>query len=204
MESIINNAQEIAGYIIELIVIIVLVKQYVTKALKGKDVANILPKQNKLDLDVTERMEETRKIVGADRVQIYEFHNGEYGAYNRSICRFSCRYEVIKMGSRYLLNDCRDIHTAFMPKFIDEIYEEGHIYCNNVEEIKLKMPSTYAFKKNLGINAFYDIDLRNNKGQLIGFLAFQWDEPIRANKVVNINAITQLKGYVEAHLDRSK
>lgn len=41
METIINNAQEIAGYIIELIVIIVLVKQYVTKALKGKDVVNI-------------------------------------------------------------------------------------------------------------------------------------------------------------------
>lgn len=41
MKTIINNAQEIASYIIELIVIIVLVKQYVTKALKGKAIANI-------------------------------------------------------------------------------------------------------------------------------------------------------------------
>ena len=36
----------------------------------------MLPKQNKLDLEILNKLEYVKEILNADRIHVYEFHNG--------------------------------------------------------------------------------------------------------------------------------
>lgn len=202
MSSLIENAKEFGMFIAYVIVGILFIKQYTSKLLKEKDVSSLLPKQNKLDMAIIDKLEYMKELLGADRIQVYEFHNGDKGAENRAIYKFSCFYEVIKAGSTPLIQNCKQLCTAWMPHFIDTICEKGVAQCANIEEIKDSMPATYIFKKNLGILSFYDVVLKNKEGRPIGFIAIQWDKP--HYDTVDQAVVSQLKGYVEAHLDKSK
>ena len=57
------------------------------------------------------------------------------------------------------------------------------------------MPSTHAFKRELGVRSFYDIAIRNSNGNIIGFIAIQWDDG--TVPVVNEDEIKKLVWYIE-------
>ena len=72
---------------------------------------------------------------------------------------------------------------------------------DNLEDIKDTMPSTYQFKKEQDIASFYDIILNDEKGEPVGFLAFQYAK----NDCVNFtkeekNQILKLKFFIEENL----
>ena len=61
-------------------------------------VSKKVPRQSEIDIKVLNRMEEVKEIMDADRVHVYEFHNGEHYANGRSALKVSCTYEVCKAG----------------------------------------------------------------------------------------------------------
>ena len=55
-----------------------------------------IKKQTDIDAEIVKRMEQVKEIVMADRVQIYDFHNGIHYANGRSALKVSCSYEVCR------------------------------------------------------------------------------------------------------------
>lgn len=201
MEQYIDLIKSVATFVAEFFIGVLIFKQYLEKYLKHTDVANILPKQNKLDLELINKMEYIKERLNADRVHIYEFHNGDKYSNHRPAFKFSCTYEVVKAGSRSLRKDCSQVPTALLPKFIDTLLTEGVIFCNNIDNIKDSMPSTYGFKHAFGIQAFYDVIITDSKDRPIGFIAIQWDDIDRVH--VDKTLIDKLKWYTEEHLIKS-
>lgn len=202
MEHILETAQSIGVFLAQIILSLYFCKQYLANSLKKTDIAKMLPKQNKLDIELMQKMEYVKEMLNADRIHIYEFHDGDFYSEYRHAYKFSCTYEVVKAGSKSLRDKCMGVPTSLLPKFVNKITEDGLFFCKDIDEIKDSMPSTFGFKHAYGIRSFYDIAIKNSKNQAIGFIAVQWDN--KDNVKIDEDLIKQLKWYVEEHLTKSK
>lgn len=195
-------AKNIGIFIAELIVGLFFCKQYLDKYFKKTNVAKMLPRQNKLDMEMLNKLEYVKEILNADRIHIYEFHNGEHYSSNRPAYKFSCTYEVFKAGNKPVQQECINLPTNCMPSFVNKIMKDGKFVCEDLESIKDNMASTYNFKKALNIKSFYDVAIKNREGEIIGFIAIHWFK--KENMKVEEDVIKQLVWYVEEHLFNSK
>lgn len=195
MEQFLEIAKDVGVALGEVIIAAIFCIQYVKKNIRKPDISKMIPKQNEIDLDIIGKMDYTKELLNADRIHLYEFHNGAHYADYRSALKFSCSYEVTKAGTASVMHKCTSIPISVMPKFINKITTEGCFYCSNIEEIKDSMASTYAFKNNLNIESFYDIAIKNPQGMIIGFVAVQWDKGTKRN--LNPDEIKKLVWYVE-------
>lgn len=201
MEGIIEVAKTVGVTLAEIILAIYFCRQYIKQKLKKPDISSLIPKQNKLDLEIMEKMEYVKEILNADRIHIYEFHNGEHYSDYRSSCRFSCSYEVVRAGKYSVRSKCTGLPISVMPKFINQITTNGMFKCRDIETLKDDMPSTYAFKHEIGIKSFYDTAIRNTNGNIIGFVAIQWDEGTIPK--IDEDEIKKLVWYIEEHIQEA-
>lgn len=202
MNEIINSAKEIGLFIAEIIIALFFCKQYLNQYFKKSNVSKLLPHQNKLDIEILNKLEEYKEKLNADRIHVYEFHNGEHYSDNRPAYKFSCTYEVFKAGNKPIQQQCKGIATNCMPLFVNEIMQNGKFVCTDLEKIKETMASTYNFKHALKIQAFYDVAIRNKYGEVIGFVAVHWFK--KENMIKNEDMINRLAWFVEDHMKKSK
>ena len=195
-------AKNIGIFIAELIVGLFFCKQYLDKYFKKTNVAKMLPRQNKLDMEMLNKLEYVKEILNADRIHIYEFHNGEHYSSNRPAYKFSCTYEVFKAGNKPVQQECINLPTNCMPSFVNKIMKDGKFVCEDLEDLKDTLPSTYNFKKALNIKSFYDVAIKNREGEIIGFVAIHWFK--KENMKIEEDVVKQLVWYVEEHLFNSK
>lgn len=194
MDDIIELGKNLGMFLAEMIVAISVCNQVLQKKFRKPDISKIVPKQNKIDLDIINKMEYAKEILNADRIHVYEFHNGEHYADYRSSCKFSCSYEVVRAGKEAVSTKCKALPIAIMPRFINKITTDGLFRCDDIELIRDEMISTYTFKKELGIKSFYDVALKNSQGVIIGFVAIQWNDSVPR---INVEEIDKLAWYIE-------
>lgn len=162
-----------------------------------------IKRQSSIDMEIIKRMEETKEFLNADRVQIYDFHNGEHYANGRSALKVSCSYEVCRSGIKACQMYLQSIPINCIPKFIQTLLNREELKINNLEEIKYEMPATYTLKKSQNIGSFFDIILNNRQGEPIGFLAFQYSKLNKVNfKENERNEILRLKFFIEENLEK--
>lgn len=172
-----------------------------------KELEETLPQKIKrqcnIDLEIVNRLEEIKEFLSADRVQIYDFHNGGHYANGRSALKTSCTYEVCRIGVESCQMYMQSIPLNCIPHFIQTLLNSKILKINNLEELKQIMPATYTLKKSQGIKSFYDVVLNNKNGDPIGFIAFQYNEPSKVNFAENeINEILRLKFFIEENLEK--
>lgn len=175
MENIINFLNDFSLLIVAVsATIVAIIKSYKNT----KSEIDTLPKKIKyqvnIDDSIISKMEDLKELLNADRVQIYDFHNGGHYANGRSALKTSCTYEVIRTGISHKQNYLQSIPLSCLSRFISKLMNDGFLEVKNLEEIKDEMPSTYQLKKDMQINSFYDVILNNKNGEPIGFLAVQY------------------------------
>lgn len=176
---------------------------YKTKKQLKETIPNKLHKQNSIDIEIIKRMEEVKESLNADRVQIYEYHNGGRWANGRSALKVDCSYEVVRAGVRPYQMLLQNIPLSCVPYFHNTLLNEGWLYVRNLEDIRESMPSTYSLKKEQGIVSFYDIILTNKQNEPIGFLAIQSTTLRRATLTTeDRDVILRLKFFIEENLDK--
>jgi hypothetical protein len=201
MKEVIDVAQTLGVALAEVLITMYVCITYIKKRLHKPDVSKNIPLQNQIDIDIMTKMDYAKELLNADRIHIYEFHNGEHYSDYRSAYKFSCSYEAIKAGKVPLRNKCTNLPISVMPKFINKITSEGYFACEDISKLKDDMPSTHAFKRELGVKAFYDIAIRNVSGNIIGFVAIQWDKG--TTQSINEDEIKKLVWFIEERLRES-
>lgn len=201
MEEALEIAKTLGVAIAEILLTIYVCVQYIKKKLKRPDVSKKIPGQNKIDLEIITKMDYAKELLNADRIHIYEFHNGDHYSDYRSAYKFSCSYEAIKAGKAPVRHRCTNLPISVMPKFINKITTEGYFYCEDITKLKDEMPSTHAFKRELGVKAFYDVAIRNVSGNIIGFVAIQWDK--NTIPTMNEDEIKKLVWFIEDRIRES-
>ena len=202
MDEIINSAKEIGLFSAEIIIALFFCKQYLNQYFKKSNVSKLLPHQNKLDIEILNKLEEYKEKLNADRIHVYEFHNGEHYSDNRPAYKLSSTYELFKAGNKPIQQECKGIATNCMPLFVNEIMQNGKFVCTDLEKIKETMASTYNFKHALKIQSFYDVAIKNKYCEVIGFVAIHWFK--KENMIKNEDMINRLAWFVEDHMKKSK
>ena len=162
-----------------------------------------LKKQCSIDTTIIQHMEEVKEILGADRVQIYDFHNGDHYANGRSALKTTCTYEVVRAGIKGYQMYLQALPLSAIPRFTKMLLDEGELDVPCLENIKNTMPGAYNIKKEQGVNGFYDIILENRQGEPIGFLGIQYVN--NSHKTYNNkekNEILRLKFFIEENLEQ--
>lgn len=161
-------------------------------------VSKNVEKQSKLDCEIMTEADKLKELLNADRVQIYEFHNGIHYANGRSALRTSCTYEACRFGINGCINMLNGVPLSIIPTFIKTLLDKGELLVKNLEDIKETMPSTYYLKKSMNIQSFYDLIIHNANGEPVGFIAVQFcSEDI---KDINKDAVKRFAWFVESKL----
>ena len=204
MENITRFLNDFALLIIAIgAVIVAVIKSYKNT----KKEIDTLPKRikNQVNIDdlIISKMEDLKEFLNADRVQIYDFHNGGHYANGRSALKTSCTYEVIRTGINHKQNYLQSIPLSCLSRFVSKLMNDGFLEVRNLEEIKDEMPSTYQLKRDMQINSFYDVILNNKNGEPIGFLAIQYvKNKYNILKEKDKQEILKLKFFIEEKLEK--
>lgn len=161
-----------------------------------------LKKQCNIDTQIIQRMEDVKEILQADRVQIYDFHNGGHYANGRSALKTTCTYEVTRAGVRGYQMYLQALPLSAIPRFTKKLLNDSEMCVTDIDEIKDTMPGAYNIKKEQGVKGFHDIILENKQGEPIGFLGVQYVNS--SHKTYNNkekNEILRLKFFIEEHLN---
>lgn len=137
-------------------------------------VSSKVPKQSQVDLNILKRMEEIKELLNADRIHVYEFHNGEHYANGRSALKVSCTYEVCRVSVTRVQKENLSIPISCMPKYIAAILDSQVNYVADIEDTKNNMPATYNLKKAQNVAAYIDTVLLNKEKEPVGYIEVQW------------------------------
>lgn len=179
----------------------------VTAEKTKKQIEDTIPKRLKRQCDIDsiiiQHMEDVKEILQADRVQIYDFHNGGHYANGRSALKTSCTYEVTRAGVKGYQMYLQSLPLSAIPRFTKTLLDNCELNVNDLESLKDTMPSTYNIKKEQGVKGFYDIILENKNKEPIGFLGIQYVNS--SHKTYNNNEkkeVLRLKFFLEENLER--
>lgn len=161
-------------------------------------VSTKVPKQSKQDLIILNRMEEVKELLNADRIHVYEFHNGEHYANGRSALKVSCTYEVCRAGVNSIQRECMSVPISVMPKYIASILDSNILDIRNVEDIKDIMPATYNMKIAHSVKAFTNVVIMNSSKEPVGFIEVQWFDKRNFHK--NDHELLRLAAFIEENI----
>ena len=165
---------------------------------KKSDIPKKIGKQSEMDCLIMKEAEKLKEFLNADRVQVYEFHNGTHYANGRSALKTTCTYETCRYGVSSCLNILSGIPLSIIPNFIKTLLDRGELLVKDLEDIKPTMPSTYALKSTMGIKSFYDVVIHNEAGEPVGFVAVQFCNS--DSHFVNKDAVKKFAWFVENKL----
>lgn len=200
--------EEITNIIINLTALLTAIAALIVALSKAKKtieetIPQKIKKQCNIDYLIINKMEEVKELLNADRVQVYDFHNGGHFANGRSALKVSCTYEVCRAGIKSYQMYLQSIPLNCIPQFIKKLLNENRMKINNLEEIKDLMPATYSLKKSQNVKSYFDIILNNEFNEPIGFLAIQYENENKVNfSEKELNEILKLKFFIEENLEK--
>lgn len=185
-------------------VILAIIKVYKNTKKEIDTIPMKVKKQAVYDNIIVEKMDSLKELLNADRVQVYDFHNGGHYANGRSALKTSCTYETVRNGINPVQSQLQSIPLPCIAKFISQLLNDESMEIKKLDEIKENMPSTYQLKKSQNIESFYDIVLNNKNNEPIGFLAVQFVKNKYSIDEHGKQEILRLKFFIEEQLEDMK
>lgn len=197
-----NLGYVIAGIIVCYFVVKKKIADYFKDIKKNLSVSSKIPGQAKSDMDIIKRMEQVKEVLNADRVMVFEFHNGEHYANGRSALKFSCTYEVYRVGTTSVQTKLSSIPISCVPHFVTNLLDNEFIKIKDLETIKDDMPASYNIKKDIGVVSFQDLIIRNTENEPVGFIEVEWCG--KHKMITDDRELYRLATYVEEQILKEK
>lgn len=143
--------------------------------------------------EIYERLTEIKTILGADRVYISQFHNGNFFSTSKPIWKYTRTYEICANGVSYESLNCQNILAITVWDSISAIFDTRlKKYCeklkggacfdgckNSYGVYKYsidKMPESFSkvVLRNQGIETYLQIPLVQNDNNIIGFVGIDF------------------------------
>lgn len=167
-----NLAKEIGVFLGALAagLLITLFKAIKEKFLQRKKKNLSLIKNNYKNYEkIHDKLIELRQSINADRITVYQFHNGEYYSTNNSILKVSVTHENCSESVKSYLNEMQNIQPSLFIEFFKEIFDQKKniaiINSNSLADSSLK--NLMLFR---AVNTEIFCPLYNDNGDMIGFI----------------------------------
>lgn len=168
---------------------------------KKENLPQKIVKQADIDSRIINKMEQTKEILNADRILVYEFHNGMHYSNGRSALKMSVSYEVIRYGNTRLQQTLQGIPLSLLPNLISKILESDTFIIPNIDDFKNIQPEYSICSKSLKMKSFYNVVLKNENEEAVGFISVHFKNPTELKKE-NQMEITKLSWYISEELNK--
>ncbi len=152
--------------------------------------------------NIHECLTELRVITDAARVQVVQFHNGEYFMDGVSMKKMSCTHESLSKGVSSQADKINGLLISLFAPFIEDVTKNS--------------PTPYLLKNqkdSFGKHAFetanvhcYSVLPIRHKNAICGYLMAQWCNPHKAKYVISdsekyMNEMTNTRNEIEVYLE---
>lgn len=139
---------------------------------KHKDILKESLQKNAL---VSNKVEEIKEHVKADRVWVMQFHNGgTFYPTGKSIQKFSMFYETVSQGTTSIQLSFQNIPVSLFSKSINHLLEEDEII---IPDFKDKTIPTYGLNhvaEENGCKSVYMFAIKTIEGKFVGSLGVEY------------------------------
>lgn len=177
-----------------------LVKDYLDKKNK-KDILKESIENNTL---VSNKVEEIKESMKADRVWITQFHNGgTFYPTGKSIQKFSMFYETVSQGTESIQSSFQQIPISLFSKSFNHLLTDDTIAIPNFKDETI---ATYGLKyiaEESGCKSGYLFAIRSIEGKFIGILGVDYTKHKTNLSIDDINHLlveaTTIGGVLNKH-----
>lgn len=133
---------------------------------KGK-----LIQQIKKDEIVHFALRELRRLYGADRIYVAQYHNGGHFYTNSPMQKFSITYERCSDGLEKISDKFQSVFVSHFNWYIRKMID-GEMFYSNVDEIE--DISTRAVLSSYGVQSHISCPIYDKESHIIGHLGMDW------------------------------
>jgi len=165
----------ISPTLLNLLVIVILLyvwEMRIHPILRRWSYAKLLKSRSKLDMTVIDKLRQYQELMLCDRLSIYEFHNTAHNLYGKSFLKFTCTYEVARLGVRSYNINRKDISTGGHKEILQMIDDEQIIKIDKLDLNKFT-PELLEYLKDGGIQSSLLIPMLF-KGAIYGFITVEF------------------------------
>jgi hypothetical protein len=164
---------------------------------KKTNVPGKIIKQSDVDNKILTKMEHIKEALGADRILVFDFHNGEHFANGRSALRMSASYEVVRYGVERKQNVLQKLPLSILPNLIKELLEKGYFVVDDFEKFKYMQPE-YSICASLNMRSLYNYIIKDDNGAPVGFVSIEFKD---IKETINEELTHKLVWFIEEKIN---
>jgi len=123
------------------------------------------------DTDISRLLKTIKHDTGADRVGVYQYHNGERSIANNPFLKFSCTHENLKQTARSVQKYMTNMPISIFGEWNRSIFDGKSVACNNINDLQSvsDMRTAQQTLRVNGVVSIYLFPLRDPVGRTFGF-----------------------------------
>jgi hypothetical protein len=168
------------------------IKEWVKKRGSAKVIVSQIAKNYKIH----EKLVELRVDMDASRVDVTQFHNGDFYTNNNSILKMSMSYEVLDDSTSSVMQLCQNILVSKFPEMFKELATNEIYFVKNVDNLGNKELKSEL--KIRGTKSLYTIKITNANGQMMGYISVAYTH--EAVEQIDLNLLTEYAGVLSLML----
>ena len=149
--------------------------QDIIKGVSKKHLTPIESKNiGKIEKEINDIINQILLETGASRVCIVKYHNGNKDMTGKSFLKMSMTNEVVNLGVAPMMSDFRDLFRSLLAYWCHEIETKECCIISDTEDLKDIDITMYQYLTVRNIEAKYGIGLKDNDGNIIGFICIEY------------------------------
>ena len=146
--------------------------------IKGVSKKHLTPVESKnigkIEKEINDIINQILLETGASRVCIVKYHNGNKDMTGKSFLKMSMTNEVVNLGVAPMMSDFRDLFRSLLAYWCHEIETKECCIISDTEDLKDIDITMYQYLTVRNIEAKYGIGLKDNDGNIIGFICIEY------------------------------
>ena len=146
--------------------------------IKGVSKKHLTPVESKnigkIEKEINDIINQILLETGASRVCIVKYHNGNKDMTGKSFLKMSMTNEVVNLGVAPMMSDFRDLFRSLLAYWCHEIETKECCIISDAEDLKDIDITMYQYLTVRNIEAKYGIGLKDNDGNIIGFICIEY------------------------------
>ena len=139
---------------------------------------HLTPEESKslayIDKQINDIMNIMLKETNASRVCLVKYHNGNKDMMGKSFLKMSMTNEVVNVGVAPMIGDFKDVFRSLLAYWCHELEEKNICIIEDAEQVKDKDITMYQYLVTRHINSKYGMALKDNYGNIIGFMCIEF------------------------------
>ena len=174
----------------------IFIKEYLQNRKQEKK--NCIVEYTRQNDNVDKALEYTLEQLKADRVYIYEFHNGEHFYSGNHQQKFSATYECVSAGISSESLNLQNLRVSTFHHFIKDIIDyKMHIFDTNY---KNKKSLCYNWFKQRGVENSYAFPIKTLNKKIIGIICIDFNKNQKKLTEENIKFIKNQSNIISGYL----